>query len=171
MSSKKNLLLQLLNICLSGILTLVVYDFFAPTLKEKNKSFIKYIIPSDDKNAMFSGQKITDAIIKHFLLQTFTLTGNEKKDEKVLSEFNSAVIRNSNRKKPINIIRLNLGNNVTYGRFISILNLMKKEDYKRYFEWENYFYVITRNIRIPGYDMSPPRLYISIIPTYLYIVN
>ena len=171
MSSKKNLLFQFFNICLSGILAIMVYDFFAPTLKEKNKSFVKYNIPSDDTNDQFSGQRAIAAINKHFLLQTFTLTGNDKKDEKILSEYNNAVRRNSNLKKPINIIRLNLGNNVTYGRFISILNLMKKEDYKRYFEWENYFYVITRNIRIPGYDMSPPRLYLSTIPAYLYLVN
>lgn len=153
------------------MLAFLVLDLFAPILKEKTNTYIKYNIPSDDKDDMFSGPKAVTAINKHFLLQTFTLSGNDKKDEEVMFEFNKAVRRNSELKKPVTIIRLNLGNNITYGRFISILSLMKKEDYKRYFEWENYFYVITKNIRIPGYDMSPPRLYLSIIPTYLYFVN
>lgn len=158
MSSKTNLLFQVFNICLLSMLAFLVVDFFEPIINAKNKTIIKYNIPSDDKDDMFSGQKAITAINKHFLLQTFTLTGNDKKDEKILLQFNDAVRRNSKLKHTAYIIRLNLGENISYGRFIGILSLMKNEDYKRYFEWDGYFYVITRNIYIPGLDLSPQRL-------------
>ena len=98
MSLKKNQLLQLLNICLLVMLSFLTMDLFAPILNEKNKTFIKYNIPSDDKKSIFSGEKSVAAINKHFLLQIFALTGNDKKDEKVLFEFNNAVKRNSKLK-------------------------------------------------------------------------
>ena len=133
-------------------------NFFAPIRKEKNKVVIKYNVPSDNKDDIFSGHRAVSAINNHFLLQTFVQLGNDKKDEKVLSDFNNAVKRNSKLKHPAHIIRLKLGDNLTYGRFISILSLMKKEDHKRYFEWKGYFYVISRNTYIPGLDLSPKRL-------------
>ena len=113
MSSKKNLLLQLINICLSGILALLVLVFFASTLKEKNKSFIKYNIPSDDGKYPFNGHKIVDELKSQFIIKTLSFTGNDEKDNIIQGQFAKILREESRKKRTFMIYRIYLPKAVT----------------------------------------------------------
>ncbi len=148
MFSKKNLLLQLFNICLSAMLALLVLDLFAPILKEKTKTYIKYNIPSDEGEYPFNGHKIVDKLKSQFSIKTFSFTGNDEKDNIILAQFAKALVEESKKRYSFTIHRIYLPKNITYGRFIGLLNMMKEADYRRYIEWENYFYVVTNNAKV-----------------------
>ncbi len=126
----------------------MVYDFFAPTLKEKNKSFIKYNIPSDGKNDMFNGHKIVEDLKSQFIIKTLSFTGNDEKDKIIQDHFATILREESKKKRTFIIYRIYFPETATYGRLISLLNLMKQDDYRRYLEWENYFYVLTNNAKV-----------------------
>lgn len=147
MPSKKNLLFQLLNICLSGILAFLVLDLFVPILKEKTKTYIKFNVPSDDGEYPFNGHKIVDDLKSQFIIKTLSFTGNHEKDDQIQDQFATLLREESKKKRTLIIYRIYLPNTVKYGRLISLLNLMKEAGYKRYVEWENYFYVLTDNAR------------------------
>lgn len=148
MSTKKNLILQFLNICLSAMLALLALDIFAPILKEKNKTYIKFNIPSDDRNDMFNGHKIVNDLKSQFIIKTLSFTGNNEKDKIIQAQFAKILREESKKKRTFIIHRIYFPETATYGRLISLLNLMKQDDYRRYLEWENYFYVLTNNARV-----------------------
>jgi biopolymer transport protein ExbD len=148
MSSKNNLLFQILNIFLSVTLALLAFNLFAPILNEKTKTYIKYNIPSDDGEYPFNGHKIVDKLKSQFSIKTFSFTGNDKKDNMILAQFAKALAEESKKRYSFTIHRIYLPKNVTYGRFVELLNLMKKAGYNKYVEWENYFYVATNNAKV-----------------------
>lgn len=132
---------------LNNLLLLLLLYLFMQEMKTNadSQTFLKYNIPSDDYDDRFSGQRAIEKFQQAYRIKTLHFTGEESKNELILKRF-AALLQKENQKKEATIIyRIYIPKSATYNRFISLLNLMKKEGYKRYMEWDNYFYVLTNN--------------------------
>lgn len=132
---------------LNNLLLLLLLYLFVQEMNHNaaSQTFLKYITPSDDYNDQLSGQRALEKFQQAYTIKTLHFTGEERKDDFILKRF-AALLQRENQKKEATIIyRVYIPKEATYNRFISLLNLMKKEGYKRYMEWDNYFYVLTNN--------------------------
>ncbi|NCU05902.1 MAG: hypothetical protein GXC73_18205 [Chitinophagaceae bacterium] len=130
------------NLLLAFLLFLFVREINATNVSQ---TYLKYNIPTDDRNDRYSGQRAVERIQQAYAIKTLQFTGNENKDDHILKTFATLLQTESRKKEATIIYRVYIPKEVTYSRFISLLNLMQTEGYKRYFEWDNYFYVFTNN--------------------------
>lgn len=140
---KRITILQIFNnLLLAFLLFLFLYVI---TIDNIPKTYLRYNIPSDDINDLFSGQRAIEKFQQQYIIKTLHLTGDYKKDNLVQQKFAELLKKESLRPYAIIIYRIYLPKELPYSRFIALLNLMQTEGYKRYMEWDNYFYVLTNN--------------------------
>ncbi|MEQ1798774.1 MAG: hypothetical protein ABL872_12535 [Lacibacter sp.] len=134
-------IIQVLNIIGLAVLSLLINSKFDSFFGKKNEYTIKYNIPGDNDEYIYSGKRSLK-IAQNFNFINFQFTGNDTDDENILLMIKHEARRLSYTKDKKNIIRIHLPDNISYGRFISLLSLMQEEGHKLYFEWDNYFYII-----------------------------
>ena len=106
---------------------------------------IKYNIPDDQPNGVFNGKKAASEIKRKFQLINYQFTENKYENQKILETIKAEARRLKYTKNKTHVIRIHFHENMEYGQFLQILLLMKEDGHKRYFEWDNYFYILGEN--------------------------
>lgn len=142
------MILQILNNTLLILLLFLFQSEFNSILKSQNKSVIKYNIPSDEPDGPFSGKRAVQQLKKKYTFITYKFTGKTEIDDKIFDSFRNEAKRLAYTKNKDNVIRIHIPENLTYERFIQLLSLMKEDGYRKYFEWDNYFYIVGKEISV-----------------------
>jgi hypothetical protein len=143
MFSKSQIILQVTATVILGLLLFLTTNLLSKLLKGNPiPTIIRYNIPSDDPDDIFSGKKSVKLLKKNFKFITYAFTGDSSEDDKIFESFKAEAGRLKYTNDTTHLVRIYLHENITYGRFLKILTLMKEDGFKRYLEWDNFFYVV-----------------------------
>ena len=120
------------------LLNFVTLPRFFPV---KNETVIKHYLPSEDHNNMYSGYQLIDQMFKKKKVIHIDLTGNINEDDKKVAFIQFEARRLKYTHDTTSVIEIHLTDEITYGRFVELINIMLKDEHKRYALWKNSFYI------------------------------
>jgi len=129
-------------ITVTGLVLIFCYIVVPNTIPLKRETTIKHILPSEDSSNSSSGYQIIERSLKKKKVIHLELTGNVPEDDKKLAfvQFENRRLQYTNDTS--SIIEIHLANEITYGRFVGLVNMMLKDGHKKYGLWKNNFYII-----------------------------
>lgn len=128
------------GIVLAGLLLVLVgYPLFSTPAKKQ--TVIKYYLPSEDLANPFSGFMVIDKAVKEKKVIRVSLSGDNMEDDKKMNFIQQEARRLKYTCDTSDMIEIYLPDNITYGRFVELVNIMLKDGHKRYALWKHHFYI------------------------------
>jgi hypothetical protein len=116
-----------------------------------------YGLPTDTH--IFSPAKyFKDLSKKHFL--KLELTGDPVVDNKKMEiiKYEERKMKYTNDTRQVIVVQL--GKELSYGKFVELLDMVKGDDHKKYFEWNNSFYILLDEQKKPEGSNTIQPLYL-----------
>jgi hypothetical protein len=130
-----------------GISSLTVFLFFIvcyvkPTFLTKHlENYITLVDPSSKPSNLFYAPRILKQFSKrHFI--NFNLTGNVIEDDKIMEVIRYEARKMKYTNDTTQVICIHFSNDVTYGRFVELLNMMLQDGHEHYMHYDNSFYIL-----------------------------
>jgi hypothetical protein len=126
--------------------------YLGPNLKVKQSSntanlfvYFKYFVPrsnvsNDHYGYLFEAPRILKSI-KHKKFISVALTAEENEDEKRLNFVQLEARRLKYTNDTNSVIKVFIPDSCKYGTFLELLYMMNEDQHKRYFEYQNWFYI------------------------------
>lgn len=130
-----------------GLISLVFLPFFLfKKIDEvpKPSVIINYFVPASEKYnpviKYFSGESVMKKLYKKKFL-SYYLDGDHELNKTKLRFIRWEALHMKFTNDTTHVLRVRLGEGLSYGEFVYLLNMMVVDDHSRYFEWENVFYI------------------------------
>lgn len=145
-------------ITVTGLVLIFCYIVVPDAVPVKQETSIKHFLPSEDSNNLSSGYQIIEQSLKKKKVIHLELTGDVLEDDKKVAfvQFENRRLQYTNDTS--SIIEIHLANEITYGRFVGLVNLMLADRHKKYGLWKNNFYILFS-------DAAPPVLQTDTVET------
>ena len=132
-------------------LLLGILIYLGPNLKFKQSSdtanffVFKYFVPrlnvsNDHYGYLFEAPRILESI-KHKKFISVALTAEKNEDEKRLNFVQLEARRLKYTNDTNSVIKVFIPDSCKYGTFLELLYMMNEDQHKRYFEYQNWFYI------------------------------
>lgn len=128
-------------VSLFGQVFIILFCFNPTTPTQRKETVIKHYLPSDNSKDFFSGYTLLEKGIKGKKLIQLELTDEITEDNKKVDFIQSEARRLKFTHDTTTVIKIYLSDEITYGRFVELINIMLKDNHKRYALWKNYFYI------------------------------
>jgi biopolymer transport protein ExbD len=136
-----NRLYAIVGIAPAGLLLVLIFSHPLFSAPDKQQTVIKYYLPSEDPANPYSGCRIIDQAVKEKKVIHVSLSGDIIEDDKKINFIQSEARRLKYSCDTSAMIEIYLPDNITYGRFVELVNIMLKDGHKRYALWKHHFYI------------------------------
>lgn len=148
------------GIALAGLLLVPFFAHPRFSTPVARQTVIKYYLPAEDPSNPYSGFAIIDRAITAKKVIHVSLSGAIIEDDKKMDFIQLEARRLKYTCDTTAMIEIYLADNITYGRFVELVNMMLKDGHKRYALWKHHFYIF-------GESPPAPAATDSIRPMYL----
>ena len=132
----------------TGLLLLLNFVTLPRFFPVKNETVIKHNLPAEDRNSLFSGYWLVTQKLKKKKIIHIDFTGDIAEDDKKISFIQSEARRLKYMHDTSKVIEIYLSDEITYSRFVQLINVMLTDKHKMYGLWKNCFYI---------FGEAPPR--------------
>ncbi|MEO5593924.1 MAG: hypothetical protein ABIR15_03220 [Chitinophagaceae bacterium] len=130
---------------ITGLLFILKFVTIPAFIPVDHETVIRQYLPSEDRNNFYSGYQLIDQALKKKKIIHINLTGDDTEDDKKIIFIQSEARRLKYTCDTTKLIEIHLSDQISYGRYVELVNMMLKDQHRRYALWKNNFYIFGEN--------------------------